>query len=82
MRHGLAPIFRWGIRSSPAPSSLSPSNEDFPEGGESGASARQATRLKSGVNGTEPRTNPMFTHAKQIDELPCVRRPILEEGAS
>ena len=50
MRRGLAPIFRWGIGSSPTISSISPSNEDFPEGGESAASAPQATRLKSGVN--------------------------------
>jgi len=66
MRDGLAPIFRWGIGSSPALSSISPSKEDFPEGGESAASAPQATRLKSGVNTTEPRVNPMFIHAKQV----------------
>ena len=46
MRYRFAPIFRWGIGSSPAFSSISPSKEDFPEGGESAESAPQATRLK------------------------------------
>ena len=40
----LAPGFSRGIRSSPAPSSLSPSNEDYREGGHSGASLGRNAR--------------------------------------